>query len=278
MPLSLKSFLRVALSLGTLVVLIWIENRHSLRRSTEPKIEHNARNLAVAAVSVVVIQGIESPLVQPLTPWVGEHKWGLVQFGSIPGTLRLVLAVLLMDYTLYIWHVLTHRIAFLWRFHSVHHVDRDLTASTALRFHFGELAISIPFRALQVLLLGVDPVAFVFWQTFLSLSILFHHSNIRFPFRVERLLNLLIVTPRMHGIHHSADAKIAWGNWSSGLTVWDRLHRTFKIDPPQEEITIGVAGFDRPDQISFLRLLTLPFRYPASARKYHETAVSATRI
>jgi hypothetical protein len=87
----------------------------------------------------------------------------------------------MMDYTLYLWHVLTHRVPFLWRFHAVHHIDLDLDASTALRFHFGELAVSVLYRAAQVVLIGVDTEALTCWQMFLSLSILFHHSNLRLP-------------------------------------------------------------------------------------------------
>ena len=108
-----------------------------------------------------------------------------------------------MDYTLYVWHILTHRVPLLWRFHAVHHVDLDLDASTALRFHFGELAVSVPYRAAQIALLGVDAEALSYWQMFLSLSVLFHHSNVRLPREFESVLSWFVVTPRMHGIHHS---------------------------------------------------------------------------
>src|SRR5258708_32843376 len=97
--------------------------------------------------------------------------------------------MLLMDYTIYFWHILTHRIRFLWRFHAVHHVDLDVDASTALRFHFGELAVSVPYRAAQVVLIGVDAEALSYWQTFLSLSIFFHHSNVRLPHKTGLALS-----------------------------------------------------------------------------------------
>src|SRR3546814_2584537 len=107
-----------------------------------------------------------------------------------------------MYYTLYVWHLLLHRVPLLWRCHVAHHVDLDLDASTALRFHFAELALSVPWRAAQIVLIGVSPRALSVWQTALLLSVLFHHSNARLPPAMERRLNRLIVTPRMHGIHH----------------------------------------------------------------------------
>jgi len=145
---------------------------------------------------------------------------------------RGVLAVLLLDYSLYVWHVLTHRVPLLWRFHLVHHVDLDMDASTALRFHLGELLLSVPWRAAQIGLIGVSWRVYAIWQALLMLSILFHHSNFRLPLRVEGYLNRLIVTPRMHGIHHSIASDEVNSNWSSGLSFWDRLHGTLRLDVP----------------------------------------------
>jgi sterol desaturase/sphingolipid hydroxylase (fatty acid hydroxylase superfamily) len=171
----------------------------------------------------------------------------------------MALALVLLDYTLYIWHVLTHRVPWLWRFHLVHHADLDMDASTALRFHFGELLISVPWRAGQIFLIGVSPLSLVVWQSILFVMILFHHSNVRLPIGVERRLNLLIVTPRMHGIHHSFIREETDSNWSSGLTLWDRLHGTLRLNVPQEEITIGVPAYRTPRETSLLNLLKLPF-------------------
>ena len=168
-------------------------------------------------------------------------------------------AVVLMDYTLYLWHVVTHRVPFLWRFHVAHHVDLDLDASTALRFHFGELGLSTLWRAAQVSLIGVSPLSLSVWQTFLMLSILFHHSNVRLPFEVERRLTRLIVTPRMHGIHHSIIREETNSNWSSGLTLWDWLHGTLRLNVLQEEIVIGVPAYRVPREVELIEVLKLPF-------------------
>jgi sterol desaturase/sphingolipid hydroxylase (fatty acid hydroxylase superfamily) len=167
--------------------------------------------------------------------------------------------VVLLDYTLYIWHVLTHRVPFLWRFHIVHHADLDMDASTALRFHFGELALSVPWRAAQIAVIGVSPGAYAFWQTALFLSILFHHSNVRLSLGLERRLNRFVVTPRMHGIHHSVIQDETNSNWSSGLTIWDWVHGTLLLDVPQEAVTIGVPAYRTPDAVTLAKVIVMPF-------------------
>jgi sterol desaturase/sphingolipid hydroxylase (fatty acid hydroxylase superfamily) len=172
---------------------------------------------------------------------------------------HLILAVVFLDYTLYAWHVLTHRVPWLWRFHVVHHVDRDLDASTALRFHAGELALSIPWRAMQIAAIGVPPYALHVWQNLVLLSILFHHSNFELPIAVERLVARFVVTPRLHGIHHSMVPEETNSNWSSGLTVWDYLHGTLRLDVPQQAITIGVAAYPTPADVTLANSFALPF-------------------
>jgi sterol desaturase/sphingolipid hydroxylase (fatty acid hydroxylase superfamily) len=164
-----------------------------------------------------------------------------------------------MDYSLYLWHVLTHRVPFLWRFHLPHHVDLDMDASTALRFHAGEMLLSVPFRTMQVLVLGASVRAYSCWQTATFVSILFHHSNLRLPRRIEDAVALFVMTPRLHGIHHDAVETHTNSNWSSGLTVWDRLHGTFRRDVPQDEVVPGVPAYQSPVDVTFPKLLKMPF-------------------
>ena len=155
------------------------------------------------------------------------------------------------------WHRLNHRAPPLWRFHLVHHIDRDLDASTALRFHFGEMALAAFFRAAQVRFLGVDAEALAWWQRMLLVSILFHHSNIELTSDADAQLVRFIVTPRMHGIHHSDREEETQSNWSSLFTCWDMLHRTFVYGVPQESITIGVPAWKEP--LTTGKLLAIPF-------------------
>jgi sterol desaturase/sphingolipid hydroxylase (fatty acid hydroxylase superfamily) len=94
----------------------------------------------------------------------------------------------------------------------------------------------------------------------LLVSVVFHHSNLELPFEMEHWLNAVVVTPRMHGIHHSTRPAETDSNYSSLLSCWDRLHRSLRLDVPQDAITIGVAGFPEPEHVTLERSLTLPFR------------------
>jgi sterol desaturase/sphingolipid hydroxylase (fatty acid hydroxylase superfamily) len=248
-----------AVVLGAFVAILWAETRNPLRQQKHHKVRRDVRNLAVAAMSAVTLQALERPVVDLLAREVERHRWGLLKQVKLPRLVQTALAILLMDYTLYLWHVLTHRVPALWRFHQVHHCDLDMDASTALRFHFAEMAISVPYRAAQVAVLGVAPRPLSIWQTFLFVSILFHHSNLRLPLWLERRLGRIVVTPRMHGIHHSIIKEETNSNWSSGLTIWDHLHGTLRLDIPQDQIEIGVASYRREEQVTLPRLVEMPF-------------------
>ena len=231
-----------------------------LRASVESKLRRVVRNLSAGGISLAVMTLIQAPILQPLATWIVRDRVGLLQIVEWPRWVDVVVAIVLLDYALWWWHWANHRIPFFWRFHLVHHVDRDLDASTALRFHFGELALSIPVRAAQMIVIGVDPRILWLWQTILFGSILFHHANLRLPPRLERVLVRLIVTPRMHGIHHSDREDETNSNWSSLLSVWDFVHRTFRFDVPDERIVIGVPAYRNPRDVTIGKILTLPFR------------------
>ncbi|MGI8837947.1 MAG: sterol desaturase family protein [Pyrinomonadaceae bacterium] len=256
---TIPAWLSGSLILGAFGALLWFERRRPLRREVEPKLTRGARNLAVAGLGAVALQVTENPIAKWLTALVERRQLGLLKLVHLPVWLETALAVVLLDYTLYVWHVVTHKVPFLWRFHLPHHVDLDLDASTALRFHFGELVLSVPWRAGQIIGIGVSPLALSIWQTLLLLSILFHHSNIELPIAMERGLNRLIVTPRMHGIHHSIVEDETNSNWSSGLAMWDRLHRTIRLNVPQDEITIGVPAYQEPEDVELVKIIPMPF-------------------
>jgi sterol desaturase/sphingolipid hydroxylase (fatty acid hydroxylase superfamily) len=244
---------------GTFLTLAILERRRPLRRTVEPGLQRTGRNLAIAAIGAIAVNLAETPIVMRAAAMVERRRFGLVKRLRLPLWLEVCAAVVLMDYTLYLWHILTHRVPALWRFHAVHHIDLDMDASTAIRFHFGELVLSTPWRVAQVVAIGTSPLALSIWQTGLLASILFHHSNLELPLDVERRLSRVVVTPRMHGIHHSAFRRETESNWSSGLSVWDRLHRTLRLNVPQLEITIGVSGFQGVDAVGLTKMLALPF-------------------
>lgn len=253
--------LQSGLLLGAIAAGIFLlEKRRPLRARTQPEPRRTLRNLTLGALSLGVVAALENPVVDPLARKAGERKRGLVQKLPVPAGAKDLLAVLAMDYTIYLWHVATHRVPFLWRFHLVHHIDPDLDSATALRFHFAEMLLSVPYRALQVLLIGTSTRALLTWQRLFFVSVLFHHSNLRLAPRLDAALTLLVATPRMHGIHHSTADRQRNSNWSSGLSIWDRLHGTLRLDVPQEQIRFGVAGFGSPSELTVPGSLALPFR------------------
>lgn len=256
---KLPGWLSGSLVAGSFVLLWLLERRRPLRREVEPKLARTTRNLATAGLAALSLQLFERPVVDRLTSLVERRRLGLLKLFRLPRWLEVALALLLLDYTLYVWHVLMHRVPALWRFHLPHHVDLDLDVSTALRFHFGELAISTAWRAGQVVLIGVTPFALSVWQTAVLVSVLFHHSNVRLPAEVEEKLRLIFVTPRLHGIHHSMVEDEANSNWSSGLTLWDWLHGTLVVNIPQEKITIGVPAYRDPEDVRLRAILAMPF-------------------
>jgi sterol desaturase/sphingolipid hydroxylase (fatty acid hydroxylase superfamily) len=254
-----RSFWRavvVGVAAGALFVL---ERRRPLRRSREPGVDRVARNLTIGLFAAATTVASEVPVVAPTERLASRHRLGVLRWLHLPGVVRVVLGFLLLDYTLYIWHWLNHRSPLLWRFHAVHHIDRDLDSTTGVRFHFGELALAAGFRAAQILLLGVDRATLRVWQQLLFVSVVFHHSNVELPPSVERALVTVVATPRMHGIHHSTRYEDLHTNFSSLLSCWDRLHGTLRLSAPQPLLTMGISGFDRPEDVTLNRSLALPF-------------------
>jgi sterol desaturase/sphingolipid hydroxylase (fatty acid hydroxylase superfamily) len=275
---ELPGWLTASLVAASFATLRWLERRRPLRRETERKLARNARNLAVAALSGATIRLVERPVTSRLTRLVHRRGWGLVpRLGLRPG-LEVALAVLLLDYTLFVWHVLTHRTSVLWRFHVVHHADRDLDATTALRFHFAEMALSVPWRAAQVVVVGAAPLSLSTWQTLTLLAILFHHANVALPVGLERWLCRILMTPRLHGIHHSVVAGETDSNWGTILSLPDWLHRTALVDVPQAAVEIGAPGVPRGARLDLPRLLPMPLapprKAPAPARGGRSTALA----
>jgi sterol desaturase/sphingolipid hydroxylase (fatty acid hydroxylase superfamily) len=244
-----------------LVGLLILEVRRPLRTASEYKTLRDGRNLIVAATAALPVALIETPIARALTVIAQRRRSGLLRVVRLPLALETLLAVLLLDYTMYLWHRLAHRTSLLWRFHLVHHTDRDMDVTTALRFHAGEMLLSIPYRALQVGLIGVSPLAFSLWQALFTASVLFHHSNLKVPATWEQRLARFIVTPRIHAIHHVANERLQNANWSSGLIVWDIIHGTFANDASSDAArTIGLPAYRSDEDVALTTILTSPFK------------------
>lgn len=251
--------------IGLFLLLLAGEIWRPLRRRVQSHLKRLLTNVAVAASAAVVIRLALIPVVVLVAHWSREHQFGLVYLLPIPTEPRAVIAFLLLDYTMYFWHWLNHRVPMLWRFHNVHHTDLDLDVSTAFRFHFGELALSVGVRSIQVALIGAGPILALVYEIALEASTEFHHSNLRLPAKLERLLNYLIVTPRMHGIHHSIVRRETDSNFSNMFCFWDRIHRTIRLNIHQDDVVIGVPDYRDSRELTFFSLLTMPFRRQRTA-------------
>lgn len=253
---------RAVVVLASLFALLFgVERLMPLRPATRPLVGRLAVNAAIALLAFAAAGLLVRPIALAVLERAQDTPFGLLHL--VPGSdaVRFVVALLLLDLTFYWWHVATHKVPLLWRFHTVHHIDPDLDVSTAFRFHLGEVALSAGFRIVQVAAIGPTAPMFVAYELLFQASTVFHHSNVRLPVALERLLNAAIVTPRMHGIHHSQVVDETNSNFSVVLSIWDRLHRTLRVGVPQSAIAIGVAGFMDPRENRVANLLLLPLRH-----------------
>jgi sterol desaturase/sphingolipid hydroxylase (fatty acid hydroxylase superfamily) len=248
------------LLLGGIGALLYLERKYPLRQSVEPGARRILRNVATGAMTALTVAALERPIVSRVSSLAEHRSWGIVPKLGAPEPLQTALAIALMDYTLYWWHVLLHRAPALWRLHEPHHIDRDLDTSTGVRFHFGEFLASIPWRCAQVIAIGVGPRALALWQRLTLAEVLFHHCNVRLPRDVERMLSLFIVTPRLHGIHHSIAREERDSNFSSGFTVWDRLHGSARVELDRDDVKIGLPGHEHAEDVTLVKTLALPFK------------------
>lgn len=220
------------------------------------------RNLTLAGLNGVLGWAVVVPVSAAAALWAWDWRpaWLGGWLGGWPG---LGLDLLLLDFWIYWWHRLNHRWPLLWRFHAVHHLDEFLDASSALRFHFGEVLLSALVRALVIIVAGVPLASVVVFETVLAVVVLFHHSNLRLPRGLERGLSVLIVTPSIHWVHHHAMRTNTDSNYSAVLSVWDRLFGSRSANRRLVDMAIGVEGH-REEPLG--GLLKRPF-LPAVARR-----------
>ncbi len=187
--------------------------------------------------------------------------FGLFNWLDWPFWVEVIITLIVLDLVIYWQHVLSHRIPLLWRFHRVHHADRDIDVSTAVRFHPVEIAYSMALKLGVVYLLGPPAIAVILFEAILNGAAMFNHSNVRISGRVERVLRWMIVTPDMHRVHHSAAPEETDKNFGFNLPWWDRLFGTYLPQPKlgHEGMTIGLNGYQDQRPTQFLWSLSFPF-------------------
>jgi sterol desaturase/sphingolipid hydroxylase (fatty acid hydroxylase superfamily) len=195
------------------------------------------RNLSLAGLNAILSWLVVVPVSVFAAQWALDWRPSWWTGGA-----GLVIDLLILDCWIYWWHRVNHEVPFLWRFHEVHHLDETLDASSALRFHFGEVFLSSLVRAAVILLLGIPLISVVVFETLLAISAIFHHSNLRLPASVERALSRVIVTPSIHWVHHHAIRADTDSNYAALLSVWDRLFGSRSPTVRTPEMPIGVEG------------------------------------
>ncbi|MEO7300079.1 MAG: sterol desaturase family protein [Verrucomicrobiota bacterium] len=244
---------------GIFILFFALEKLFPLRKTTAALLARLFINGGISALTFLIAMTVVHPAAQKALDWSSNQPFGLMHLFHWRGGAQFVGGFLLLDLSFYYWHWLNHKIPWLWRFHNVHHIDPDLDVSTGFRFHFGEVLFSTVFRVVQVSLIGVSLPTFVIYELVFQANTLFQHSNLCLPIRLERALNQLLVTPRMHGIHHSQLQRETDSNYGVVFPWWDRIHRTLGLNVAQAEIHIGVPGYASPEDNKFWRVLIMPF-------------------
>jgi len=251
--------LTVAIVLGVLLALFLVEKFFPLRESRSGLLARLVVNASISLLAFAAAAAVVKPTAMRTLGWASDRPFGLLNLVDWPGWVEATIGFLLLDLSFYYWHLVNHRVPLLWRFHNVHHMDPDLDVSSAFRFHFGEVLFSAGFRFVQVSAIGMSFGTYAAFELVFQANTLFHHSNWRLPIRLERWLNRVLVTPRMHGIHHSQVQGETNSNYGVVFPWWDRLHRTLGLNIPQAAISIGVPAYSLPSDNTLWRTLTLPF-------------------
>lgn len=222
------------------------------------RLAHGAKNLLLG-----ITNGLVTSLgFAGLWWWAAEasarHGLGILHGLAWPGAAQAALAVLLLDAWTYAWHRLNHRLAFLWRFHRVHHSDPHMDVTTANRFHLGEIVLSSVLRVPLICLLGLRLEHLALYELMMFAVVQFHHANISLGDRADRVLSWFIVTPFMHKIHHSRWQPETDSNYSAFLAVWDRLFGSFRTTPNPAQLRLGLDEFADGRSQTLPGLLTTP--------------------
>lgn len=226
------------------------------------RFNHGVKNLTLSVMNSVMITLGFVGLWWLACDWTARNEFGLSHWIAVPRVVEWTLAILLLDAWTYLWHRMNHRIAFLWRFHRVHHSDPHMDVTTANRFHIGEIFMSSILRVPVIILLGIQIDQMALYELLMFVVVQFHHANISVTKRWDRVLCFVIVTPFMHKLHHSRWQPETDSNYSSLLSIWDRVFGSFRINENPSSIEIGLHHYDSPEQQSLPGMLKTPWVEP----------------
>ena len=255
---------RLGVFVGLFGLFATLEALAPRRARSQPRSARWFTNLSIVVLDTLALRALAIAL--PLLAVgaavdAGRMGWGLFNALDWPLWLEVVLAILILDLAIWAQHLVTHKVPILWRFHRVHHADRDFDVTTALRFHPVEILASMMLKIGLVYLLGPAALAVLLFEIILNGTAMFNHSNLRLPLWLDRAVRLVLVTPDMHRVHHSIHRHEHDSNYGFALSVWDRIFRTYRPKPEagHDLMTVGLEWQDeRPAWLTWV--LGLPFR------------------
>jgi sterol desaturase/sphingolipid hydroxylase (fatty acid hydroxylase superfamily) len=253
--------IRLAFFFGVLTVVAVWEVIAPRRELTDSKGRRWFANLSLVVIDTAVVRFLLPVLPAGLALLARERGWGVLHVVILPNWVEIALAVVALDFVIYLQHLLFHFLPILWRIHRMHHTDLDIDVTTGNRFHPIEIVISIGIKLAAVALIGPPAVAVVVFEVLLNATSQFNHGNIRMNEKADRLLRLVVVTPDMHRVHHSVIPRETNSNFGFNLPWWDRLCGTYRPQPEQGHsgMSIGLKGFRDPKTLTLPRLLLQPF-------------------
>ena len=258
--LANESSLRFVILSGVLVAMLIWERASPLRVAAQNRLQRDANNLGLLLIDVVAVRLLLPGSLVGVAFYAADADIGLANVVTLPLWLGSACAIILLDAAIYGQHVLFHVVTPLWRLHRVHHTDRDLDVTSAVRFHPVEILVSLFYKAIIVMLLGAPPEAVIVFEILLSAMAMFNHANVRISPAIDRYMRWVLVTPRMHWIHHSVVPIESQHNFGFCLSWWDRMFATYKSAPGAgyAAMLLGVRGFSGGRATRLLQLLWQP--------------------
>lgn len=257
-----ETAIRLTVFLGVFLLLAAWEISSPLRTLTTARTKRWFNNIALIITGTLLLRFVFPTAAIGIAILIEKNHWGILNYNQVPDGLRLILAIILLDLSIYFQHVMFHTLPLLWRFHSVHHSDHELDVTTGLRFHPFEILISMLVKFMTIAALGAPVLAVIIFEIILNATSMFTHSNIRINSTLERIIRWAFVTPNMHWSHHSVVENETNSNFGFNLSIWDRIFGTY-LDAPAsgtDGLTLGLTQFnDHPKWRRFRWLLYMPF-------------------
>ena len=245
------------LILMALVEHFWPRKQRNLKRN-----ERWFNNIALSVINILVIKLLGPISAMAIAAYAYENNLGLLNVINLPLWLKITLGVVILDLAIYLQHVASHKIPILWRFHKVHHADRDIDVTTGIRFHPIESGLSMVYKCLIIIIVGPLSIAVFLFEVILNASAMFNHANVKLPLSLDSILRQILVTPDMHRVHHSAIQKETDSNYGFFLSIWDRFFKTYTPQPKlgHQDMLIGLNEYQNLNPSKLIWSLKIPFK------------------